>query len=38
GTKDGIPQNTDIYLYRMVFRFKDMETVEIREGKVSLVR
>jgi gliding motility-associated-like protein len=38
GSKDGTPQNSDIYLYRMVFRFPNMEEVEVREGKFSLVR
>lgn len=38
GTKDGIPQNTDLYLYRMAFRFANSEQVELREGQFSLVR
>jgi gliding motility-associated-like protein len=38
GTKDGTPQNTDTYLYRMVFRFPGSEKVEIREGQFSLIR
>lgn len=38
GTKDGTPQNTDTYLYRMAFRFPGSEQVEIREGQFSLIR
>lgn len=38
GTKDGTPQNTDTYLYRMAFRFPGSEKVEIREGQFSLIR
>ncbi len=38
GTKDGTPQNTDVYLYRMVFRFADTEQVEVREGQFQLIR
>lgn len=38
GTKDGTPQNTDVYLYRMSFRFPNSEKLEIREGQFSLIR
>lgn len=38
GTKNGTPQNTDTYLYRMAFRFPGSDKVEIREGQFSLIR
>ena len=38
GTSNGTPQNPDIYLYRMVFRFANSDKVEIREGQLNLVR
>lgn len=38
GTIDGTPQNTDVYLYRMVFRFADTEEVMVREGSFNLIR
>ncbi|TXF88903.1 T9SS type B sorting domain-containing protein [Neolewinella aurantiaca] len=38
GTVDGSPQNSDLYLYRMVFRFTDSDAVIVREGQFSLVR
>ena len=38
GTMDGTPQNTDVYLYRMVWRFEGMEEVMVREGSFNLIR
>lgn len=38
GTVNGTPQNSDVYLYRMAFRFAGTEKVEIREGKFNLIR
>lgn len=38
GTLNGIPQNMDVYLYRMVFRFLDEPEVQKREGSFSLIR
>ncbi len=38
GTKDGTPQNSDLYLYKMVFRFSDSDEVEVREGSFNLIR
>lgn len=38
GTINGTPQNTDVYLYRMVWRFENSEEVMVREGQLNLVR
>jgi gliding motility-associated-like protein len=38
GLKDGVPQNTDTYLYRMVFRLPGVEKVQVEEGQFSLIR
>ncbi len=38
GTKDGTPQNSDLYLYKMVFRFPDSDEVKVWEGSFNLIR
>ena len=38
GTINGTPQNSDVYLYRMVFRFPNTEEVQVREGAFNLIR
>ncbi|MBC6993113.1 gliding motility-associated C-terminal domain-containing protein [Neolewinella lacunae] len=38
GRKDGTPQNSDVYLYRMAFRYPGEEEMQVREGQFSLVR
>jgi gliding motility-associated-like protein len=38
GTKDGTPQNSGLYLYKMVFRFSDSDEVKVREGSFNLIR
>jgi len=38
GTKDGTPQNPDLYLYRMLFRFANSEKTEVRDGQFHLIR
>ncbi|MTB51778.1 gliding motility-associated C-terminal domain-containing protein [Lewinella sp. W8] len=38
GSVNGIPQNSDVYLYRMAFRYPNADATEIREGQFSLIR
>ena len=38
GTIDGTPQPTDVYLFRMAYRFPQDATVRIEEGQLNLIR
>lgn len=38
GTRNGVPQNMDMYVYRMVFRYPEQTEVQKREGSFSLIR
>ncbi len=38
GAKNGTPQNMDVYLYRIVFRYPENPELQEREGTFSLIR
>jgi gliding motility-associated-like protein len=38
GAKNGIPQESGVYLYRMAFRYPNSDATEVREGQFSLIR